>query len=70
MKDWLYHNLENFNILNFFFTTLFTVLWTRTNTNKEIKTLSQQTSADFQKLSSELNQNSTMLSEQIGMVKK
>jgi hypothetical protein len=68
--NWIADQIEHFNIINFFLTTLFTVLWTRTNTNKEIKTLSQQTSADFQKLSSELNQNTTMLSEQIGMVKK
>jgi hypothetical protein len=67
---WFIDQVQNFNLFNFFLTTLFTVLWTRTNTNKEIKTMSQQITADFQKLSSEVNQNSNMLAEQIGMAAK
>ena len=70
MKDFIYNQVQHFSLFTFLFTTLFTVLWTRTNTNKEIKTMSQQITADFQKLSSEVNQNANMLAEQIGMAAK
>lgn len=70
MKEWLFSQFEHFNVFQFFLTVLFTVLWTRTNTNKEIKTMSQQIEKNFQRLGSECNQNTQLLSEQISMVKK
>jgi energy-converting hydrogenase Eha subunit H len=61
--DYLVHTFREFNLLQFFLTVLFTVLWTRTNTNKEIKTLSEQIKADVTEVKNEINQNALLLNQ-------
>lgn len=70
MIGYLTHCLKEFNIFQVLVTILFTVMWTRTNTNKEIKTLSQQISQDSTEIKSEINQNALMISMNKGQRKE
>jgi energy-converting hydrogenase Eha subunit H len=63
--DYVVHCFKDFNLLQFFLSVIFIVFWTKTNTNKEIKTLSEQVQSDAQEVKMELNHNVAILMQAI-----